>query len=176
MKNFHMFKTILIASFLINTAAQAETPDLRSELQPMGFLLDACWSGTFPDGKLKDTHCFKRVFKGQHVRDYHVVIGGASVYEGETLYSWDATKNTIAYVYWNSLGGVSTGTATPKDGGFDFPNESYTAPDGNKVSVSTRWENITEDGYDSLTVEKYSNGQTKERRTRYHKKPYTAKH
>ena len=165
-----MAKTALFWAFMLSTVATADTPQLRDELQPLGFLLDACWTGTFPDGVQKDTHCFKRVFNGQHIRDDHVVKGGQSLYQGETLYSWDGANNTISYVYWNSLGGVSTGTATPTDDGINFPDESYTGPDGTQVVVSTRWENITADGYDSLTVEKYSNGKTRERRLRYHKK------
>ncbi|WP_395373819.1 hypothetical protein [Marinicella sp. W31] len=170
-----MTKTTCILGFMLSTVVMAETPHLRTELQPLGFLLDACWAGTFPDGVQKDTHCFKRVFNGQHIRDVHVVRGGKALYQGETLYSWDGANNTIAYVYWNSLGGVSTGTATPMADGIHFPDESYTSPDGQKVVVSTRWENITTDGYDSLTVERYSNGQNKERRLRYHKITETKK-
>jgi hypothetical protein len=84
-------------------------PPLRRELQPLAFLVGHCWRGQLPDGN-EDVHCFESVYGGQHVRDRHEVTGGAEIYRGETLYSWDGAAGAVAYTYWNSLGGVSRGT------------------------------------------------------------------
>jgi len=121
-----------------------------------------------------DIHCLEAVYGGAHIRDRHVVTGGSALYQGETIYSWNGETNQISYVYWNSLGGVSTGTATPRSQSLEFPEETYKGPDGETVIVSTFWENIDADGYDSLSVETYPNGQKKERRVRYEKRPFLA--
>ncbi|MEM8817782.1 MAG: hypothetical protein AAGE85_18360, partial [Pseudomonadota bacterium] len=143
---------ISLALALAMTGANAETNDgLRSELQPLQFLIGACWAGQFPDGARTDVHCYESVFEGMHLRDRHAVTGGATTYRGETVYSWSGDRQTIAYVYWNSYGGVSTGTATPDSGKIAFPDESYTGPNGATITISSSWENITADGYDSIS-------------------------
>lgn len=169
-----MRSIILGAAAIVITAAHAgEGGKVRLELTPLEFLVGSCWQGEFPDGNQIDTHCFDAVYDGAHIRDRHAVTGGPSVYLGETIYSWNGEAEAISYVYWNSLGGVSTGTATPTQGLFSFPNETYKGPNGEEILVSASWENIDSNGYDSLSVETYSNGQTRERRVRYHKRPFT---
>ncbi|HYG29456.1 MAG TPA: SRPBCC domain-containing protein [Allosphingosinicella sp.] len=116
----------------------AEPAPLRQGLEPLAFLVGHCWRGTFPSGE-QDTHCFESVYGGQHVRDRHEVTGAARAYRGETLYSWDGTRNVVAYTYWNSLGGVSRGTMRPQPGRLDFGDESYTDPQGRRITISTHW-------------------------------------
>lgn len=170
-----MRKTALAVFIALGVACAASGAhgQLRQELGPLEFLVGWCWQGEFPDGVRVDTHCFEAIFDGQHVRDRHAVTGGATIYQGETVYSWNANEQTISYVYWNSIGGVSTGTATADDdGSIVFPDEAYAGGDGQRVTVSTSWRNISDTGYDSLTIERYENGQTSERTTRFERQPF----
>ena len=144
-----------------------ENSSLRAEFKPLAFLNGWCWTGKFPQSNLTDTHCFKSVFGGTHLRDQNTVLGGSNPYQGETIYSWNSNSKSISFTYWNSIGGVSRGTAIPKAGSIIFPDESYDAPDGSKISVSTVWQNITENSFDSVTTERYMSKADKVRRVRY---------
>jgi uncharacterized protein YndB with AHSA1/START domain len=139
---------MLIASLAGLALAASEPPQLREELRPLAFLVGHCWRGEFADGT-QDTHCFESVYDGQHVRDRHEVTGGARVYRGETLYSWDGAARAVGYTYWNSLGGVSRGTMRPGESRLDFGDESYTAPDGRRASIATEWR-LVDGGYDAV--------------------------
>ena len=168
-------KHAIVGTFAVVVMAAVHADEnrlLRAELAPLEFLAGWCWAGTFPDGKQTDTHCFEPVYDGAHLRDRHAVTGGSTLYRGETIYSWNGRSNEITYVYWNSLGGTSTGTATPLGDAFAFPDESYLGPDGETVTVSSTWENVTADAYDSLSVETYADGTVRERRIRYEKRPF----
>jgi len=167
MKNLIFVITLIVTSTNANAEHHAT---LRAEFEALQFLLGSCWEREFPDGIRTDLHCFESVYDGKHLRDRHVVKGGASLYRGETIYSWSVDANKITYVYWNSLGGVSTGTATPEDGQIAFPDESYIGSNGETVTISSVWENITDDSYDSLIIETFPNGDTNARRVRYQKR------
>lgn len=170
-----MMRKFLAGLFLLaTTSAQADDANkVRAELEPLAFLVDACWKGDFPGGKQTDIHCFDAVYDGAHIRDRHAVNGGPSLYRGETIWSWNGDAQNISFVYWNSLGGVSTGSATPDGEKFSFPDETYKGPDGETVTVSTFWENITKDSYEQLSVETFSNGETRERRIRFEKQAFS---
>jgi hypothetical protein len=125
---------------------------LRPELQPMAFLVDHCWRGTFRNGQ-QDTHCFAPALGGQHVRDRHsVVSGGKTVYEGETLYSWDGERRSVTYTYFNSQGGILRGAMTPKPGWLDFGDSTYVGADGRKATISTRWRIVDDRNYEAVTT------------------------
>ena len=126
-------------ALLFAVSAAAEPPALRQGLEPLAFLVGHCWEGRFEPGGEIDRHCFESVYGGQHVRDVHEVTGGARVYRGETLYSWDGTANVVTYTYWNSLGGVSRGTMRPDGTRLSFGDESYTDPQGRRITISTHW-------------------------------------
>lgn len=168
-------KHTFIAIVLMMTTGGAyadENSGLRVELESLQFLVGWCWAGQFPDGRQTDIHCFERVYGGMHLRDRHVVTGGSALYQGETIYSWSENAKQIAYVYWNSYGGVSTGSATPGARNIAFPDESYTGSNGETVTISSAWENITAESYDSLSIETFPNGDKKERRVHYQKHPF----
>ena len=136
-------------TMLIALAAAAEAPPvLRQGLEPLAFLAGHCWRGRFASGE-EDTHCFETVYEGQHLRDRHEVKGGKGVYKGETLYSWDG--KVASYTYWNSQGGVSRGTVRPEGERLNFGDESYTAPNGRRVSISTHWRRLGDTAYESVT-------------------------
>ena len=166
-----MKKIILVCSLLFVSIARGgeDSHALRGEFAPLQFLVGACWLGDFPGGKQKDVHCYEPVFNGVHLRDRHAVSGGPELYRGETIYSWNQSSQKIEYVYWNSLGGVSTGSATPENGKINFPDESYLGADGQEIVISTVWENMSDQGYDSVSIETYPDGKTRERRVRYRK-------
>lgn len=169
-----MIQTIfaIIVLAVTSVACSDDKSVLRSDLEPLQFLVGACWAGQFPDGERTDMHCYESVYRGVHLRDRHVVTGGSTLYQGETIYSWSEDTGEITYVYWNSLGGVSTGSATPRIETIVFPDESYQGANGETVTISSVWENITADGYDSLSVEVFQNGEKTERRVRYEKRPF----
>lgn len=117
----------------------ASSPAMAKGLEPLAFLVGHCWRGAFADSKKVDTHCFEAVYDGQHIRDRHEVVGGRDVYRGETIFSWNAKLGKVEYTYWNSLGGVSRGTMTPKDGLLDFGNETHVGSDGKTMTIATAW-------------------------------------
>jgi hypothetical protein len=108
-------------------------------------------------GAQQDVHCFEPVFGGQHVRDRHEVKStaageGDKAYRGETIFSWDGDSKRVAFVYWNSLGGVSRGEMVPAPGRLDFGDETYKAPDGKETKISTFWRIVDERTYESVTT------------------------
>jgi uncharacterized protein YndB with AHSA1/START domain len=109
--------------------AASPPPPLRSELEPLRFLVGHCWRGEFKNGAV-DVHCFEGAYGGQHVRDRHEVTGPGAPYRGETLYSWDGAARRVGYTYWNSSGGVSRGTMAAIPEGLDFGDETFTGADG----------------------------------------------
>jgi uncharacterized protein YndB with AHSA1/START domain len=130
-------------------ALAAEPPALRPGLEPLGFLVGHCWRGRFASGE-EDTHCFERVYDGEHVRDRHEVTGGSAVYRGETLYSAEP-NGAVGFTYWNSQGGVSRGTMRPEPERLNFGDESYRAPDGRQMSISTHWRRVGDDAYEAVS-------------------------
>ena len=110
---------------LLGLAVAGAAPEVSMApgLEPLGFLVGHCWRGQVDGRDEVDVHCFESVWGGKHVRDRHEVKAGATVYNGETLYSWDAGRSRVAYTYWNSLGGVRHGWMTPAAGSLDFTND-----------------------------------------------------
>ena len=140
----------LIAAAVAATAGTAaqEPPALRRGFEPLAFLVGHCWRGAFAGGE-QDTHCFERVYDGQHIRDRHEVTSGRGVYRGESIYSADAS-GAVSYTYWNSQGGVSRGTMRPEPERLNFGDESYRGPDGRHISLSTYWRRVGDDAYEAV--------------------------
>lgn len=134
------------------TPAFAEELKPTPQLQPMAFLAGQCWSGPFADGKSTDEHCFEWVYGGRFLRDRHIVRGGQKPYRGETLYYWDAAEQAIAYIYFNSDGGVSRGLARADGDTLVFPSERYTS-DGATREFGTTWKREGGDRYVAVTRE-----------------------
>jgi uncharacterized protein YndB with AHSA1/START domain len=78
------------------------------------------------------------------------VTGGSAVYRGETLYS-AGPNNTVGFTYWNSQGGVSRGNMRPEAERLNFGDESYRAPDGRQMSISTHWRRVGDDAYEAVS-------------------------
>ena len=150
----------------VTSISPAEETQLRAGLEPLAFLAGNCWEGRFAGTGQTDRHCFSAVFDGMHLRDVHEVTGDGQHYAGETVYSWDDAAQTIRFTYWNSLGGVSTGTAVGAGDALDFPAERYTGPDGEEIVIETTWRRSDDDAYEALTTERRGS-QVSQRRVRY---------
>ena len=139
-------RTAVALAFMLTAAwpasvrpVAAQGNGLPPHFEPLAFLVGSCWRGVFADGKTVDVRCLEPVFGGKFVRERHVVRGGARVYRGETLYQWDATAGKIGYTYWNSDGGVSTGTMDVDGPRRVFPAERYTDSKGRAREFRTTW-------------------------------------
>ena len=107
-----MFATLMLLATAPATLAQVP-------LQPWAALVGHCFAGPAPVDGATDKHCFEALYGGQHVRDRHVVtMAGREVYAGESIYS--AKGSQVIFTYWNSLGGLGTGTASVAGGEWRF--------------------------------------------------------
>jgi hypothetical protein len=139
----------MLISALVLAAAQPEQApsDLFAPLAPLAFLIGHCWQAELGQRRI-DTHCFESFYGGRFVRDRHRVTGGASVYEGETIYDWNAAAGRIEYTYWASDGGVSRGALTTHDGLLDFGEDVNRRADGVDVRIATTWRLSGSTAYD----------------------------
>jgi hypothetical protein len=127
----------LIPAMLGVLACPVVADEMAERFEPLAFLAGHCWQGEFPGGKSTDRHCFEWVWDRAHLRDVHVVTGGETPYCGETLYSWDAELDRIAFRYFNSVGGVSEGILLVGPEGIRSPEERYRDASGERVFRST---------------------------------------
>lgn len=121
-----------------------------SPLAALDFLVGSCWTGAGP--REVDRHCFTRAY-GHFVRDVHEVTGAAKPYGGETLYHWDAKAGVVRFTYWNTVGGVSTGTMTVDGSALVFP-ESYEGKDGRPIELRSVWTPEGADAYIATVMQK----------------------
>ena len=131
-----------LLSLLLTLQPAAAT---ASPLSALDFLLGSCWTGAGP--RDSDRHCFTKAY-GHFVRDVHEVTGAAKPYGGETLYHWDAKAGVVRFTYWNTVGGVSTGTMSVEGNALVFP-ESYEGKDGRLIELRSVW---TPDGADAYVA------------------------
>lgn len=137
---------LLIPVLWSSAVPSPQASAVREPLAPLAFLVGSCWTGTFPDGKATDTHCFESMYDGHFIRDRHIVKGGKP-YQGETIYGWDARAKKIVFTYWNSDGGISTGSAEPAAGEIVFP-ETHALQGGGQMTIKTVWSKTGTDAYD----------------------------
>lgn len=139
------FALILLAGLLHARPLEAQQPEARPDYTPLEFLVGSCWIGTFPDGKKTDEHCFEWVFDRKFIRDRHVVRGGPTLYEGETIYGLDPATKQLSFWYWTSQGLVTTGRVEYTPEGIVFP-ERYTTSKG-EVELKAVWSRSGANGY-----------------------------
>jgi hypothetical protein len=77
-------------------------------------LIGRDWTAPLPNGNLTDTQRFAWMYGKNFIRNPHAVKNakGEVVYEGETVYAWDARNGRIVWWYWNASGGYLEGTAS----------------------------------------------------------------
>lgn len=149
----------LLLALLVNVAADTGG-GIREELRPLAFLVGSCWTGTFPDGKATDTHCFEPVFDGQFIRDRHTVRGRTVPYAGETLYAWDPKQKKVIYTYWASDGAISSGAVEAAGPGELVFSEAYAAA-GGELTMKNVWTRRGGDAYE-VSVSRRQNGDWRE--------------
>jgi hypothetical protein len=134
----------MIAAILLLATAPANLAE--PPLQPLATLAGHCWVGPAPGNQGTDRHCFQSVYGGQHVRDRHVVtVGGKEVYAGEALYSVKGAQ--VIFTYWNSLGGLGTGTAEIAGGDWRFSGTIHATATSAEQRMTTAWKMLP-DGYE----------------------------
>ena len=127
----------MIGSLLVLSAAAA-TSMAEAPLQPWASLVGHCWAGPAPGNAGTDKHCFESVYGGQHVRDRHsVTVNGKEVYAGESVYS--AKGPQVIFTYWNSLGGLGTGTAVVAGGEWRFSGTIHATASSNEEPMTATW-------------------------------------
>jgi hypothetical protein len=114
-------------------------------------LLGGCFDTRFGDSDVTDTHCFTDLL-GRYVRDRHIIPGDPD-YSGETLFYYEPETETVDFYYYNSIGGLSSGVNVHAANGIAYERESYRGPNGEWQEFRGRYEDISYNGYISVTEE-----------------------
>ncbi|MEM7727741.1 MAG: hypothetical protein AAF311_00540 [Pseudomonadota bacterium] len=130
-----------------------QTPAQTPILEAMDFFVGFCWDGVFSDGQSTDRHCLAPMNKGHFVRDRHFVDGARGPYGGETVFGWNADKDRIDYVYFDTSGGRSEGSFVAVENGFAAPDEVYALPDGRSMTISSAWVVTGPDSWEQRTLD-----------------------
>lgn len=126
------------------------TAPAGSPLAPLAWLADACWTGTFADGKTLDLVCYDWMLGGKFLRSRHRVIGGAGPYSGETIWARHPTTQKLEFTYFNSLGGILPGEVEPFVEGLRFPSEKAEMG-GESFELRSVWRRRGDDRYVAVT-------------------------
>lgn len=107
-----------IALGAVAGAAQAE--------MPAGFawfaeLAGQCWAADFPDGKTRHRQCYTTQFSRFLRGTAQLVVDGKPMFDGDSIYSWDAAGARIVYTIWGSDGQHRQLDARWVDGELHFP-------------------------------------------------------
>lgn len=143
---------LVVAFWVTGGVGSAEEAPLRSRLEPFERLVGTVWIGAFPDGSLTDEQEFEWVYEGRFLRNRHRVkdAAGIVVYEGETIYAWDVSSETVVWWYWNATGGFVTGTLAQTEAGWSFAGANHApAPQPEKVKGLFRF--TAEDAWESVS-------------------------
>ena len=141
---------LLAASLLpLALAAQAPAPAPKSELAPFRWFADlagACWRGEHPDGKTGDIQCYSTQY-GRFVRGtikvYKQPDPNAVVFEGDSVFGWDAKGSRMVYTQW-----ASNGSITPaQEAHWDGEILRFGARDAKDATVRSSWQKEGKDGF-----------------------------
>jgi hypothetical protein len=129
--------------------APADSP---GAYQPLAFLADHCWKGSFPGGEGQtDEHCFSWIYGGKFLRDQHTVRApGKRDALGESIYFWNSSAHQLEYLYIESDGGFSRGAVSTDQDSLVFPDTSFTE-NGKTQVYRSRWQRSGTNAYDVLT-------------------------
>jgi hypothetical protein len=93
---------------------------LDPNLEPLRPLFNKTWRGEFkkstPENPVVDVLTYERALNGKAVRSLHSINDGA--YGGETMFIWDAQKQSIVYYYFTTAGFMTTGILKVDGGKF----------------------------------------------------------
>lgn len=105
---------LLCAGLLAQDKAAPTAGGAPSKMEAFAPLIGRDWVAPLGNANLTDTQRFEWVYGKRFVRNTHLVktAKGDVVYEGETIYAWDARGSRIVWWYWNSSGGYLEGSAS----------------------------------------------------------------
>ena len=111
-------------------------------------LIGRDWTAPLPKGNLTDTQRFEWMYGKKFIRNTHAVktAKGEVVYEGETVYAWDARSGRIVWWYWNASGGYLEGTASIGADG-TISTEGQNHGDANQLDRTRSTIRITADAW-----------------------------
>ncbi len=145
-----MMKTKFALALALSLTPLGAAAEPDASLQPLAFLAGHCWAGTMPGTADTDRHCFSWMFDGRYLRDRHVVRRGEkAVYEGESIYYFDAGAGRVAYFYVTAAGGHAHGTMVVEGDALVFPAARLVSG-GKSFGFRGRWTRVGEDGYEVL--------------------------
>ncbi|HEY2678053.1 MAG TPA: hypothetical protein VGI65_13870 [Steroidobacteraceae bacterium] len=149
-------RKILGLLLLLPAFAPADSPGVY---QPLAFLADHCWKGTFPGGAGQtDEHCFSWIYGGKFLRDRHTVRApGKPDALGESIYFWNSSAKQLEYLYIESDGGFSRGALATDQDSLVFPDSSF-VEEGKTVVYRSRWQRSGSNAYDVPTEFQGANG------------------
>jgi hypothetical protein len=113
-------------------------------------VVDACWVGTFPDGKTRHSHCYSAQFD-QFIRGSATLSGDhqgiwTEQFWGDSVFAWDEAAKKIVYYIWGSDGSHSRHEAWYEGQDLVFPVHSKTAP--GTIAYRSLWRRV-----DDSTIE-----------------------
>jgi hypothetical protein len=125
--------------------------DPNAAYQPLAFLAEHCWKGSFPGGNQNDEHCFSWVYGGKFLRDRHVVRAeGKPDAKGESIYFWNSAAKQLEYLYFESDGGFSRGPVSVDNDALVFPDTTF-VENGKTMVYRSRWQRSGANAYDVVT-------------------------
>ena len=138
-------------------APAADLAGLDPHFQPLAHLVGHCWRASFPDGK-RDLQCFEALYAGKLIGNSHRVQGSDPLYQGQTIFSWDAANRRIRFHYFTSTGAVSEGHFVANaDGTMTIP-ERHVGKDGAVAELENLYHRDGEHAYRVITRQKTADG------------------
>lgn len=113
-------------------------------------VVDACWVGTFPDGKTQHSHCYTVQFD-QFIRGTATLSGDhqgtwTEQFWGDSMFAWDEAEQKIVYYIWGSDGSHSRHEAWYEGLDLVFPVNSKKDP--GTIGYRSLWRRV-----DDSTIE-----------------------
>jgi hypothetical protein len=128
-------RAVLLSLLLAACATTSARAD--DAMAPFAPLL-GCWSGAFEgNANIHDERCFETMLGGRYVRDTHAVR--PTDYAGETIYFVQPQSGAVAFRYFASDGGGSSGMMRVEAGALVFDAHEYVGADGQSLRMRSRW-------------------------------------
>lgn len=141
-------------------ARAAELTDPLARFSWLRELSGACWSGTYPDGSMKDTQCYETQF-GRYVRGTAELVplvdnAPRPGHKGDSVFAWDAANDRITYFFWSDAGAFGTAEALVDGDRIVFPTPAR--PGTSAPPSRTVWSRIDADSFRVVREKKEGEG------------------
>lgn len=138
------FRALIVS---LPMAGFAAPPPLAPGFGWFGTLPGSCWTGRLPDGTTQHTHCYSTQFdkyvRGTARLESEKEGPRFTIFEGDSVYSWDAASNRMGYVVWGTDGSLRLFHAHYEGEELMFPVPSRADPA--KIAVRSAWRRIDAD-------------------------------